>query len=145
MFIVDVNKVISTLNNFLKGQYMGIHAYEHHIQKLTDPYIKNEFQRIQQDHKDHALKVAERIQNLGGTPVDDEGLIGSVQGFFGQFMIPDSTDGIIQSALKGEDHYGIQVSEEMVKGDLDIESRLLIEEILDKDREHVNFLNRLVH
>lgn len=124
---------------------MGIHAYEHHIQKLTDPYIKNEFQRIQQDHKDHALKVAERIQNLGGTPVDDEGLIGSVQGFFGQFMIPDSTDGIIQSALKGEDHYGIQVSEEMVKGDLDIESRLLIEEILDKDREHVNFLNRLVH
>lgn len=145
MFIVDVNKVISTLNNFLKGQYMGIHAYEHHIQKLTDPYIKNEFQRIQQDHKDHALKVAERIQNLGGTPVDDEGLIGSVQGFFGQFMIPDSTDGIIQSALKGEDHYGIQVSEEMVKGDLDIESRLLIEEILDEDREHVNFLNRLVH
>ncbi|WP_354670008.1 ferritin-like domain-containing protein [Paenibacillus sp. BSR1-1] len=142
---MDVNKVINTLNNFLKGQYMGIHAYEHHIQKLTDPNIKNEFQRIQQDHKDHALKVAERIQNLGGTPVDDEGLIGSVQGFFGQFMIPDSTDGIIQSALKGEDHYGIQVSEEMVKGDLDIESRQLIEEILDKDREHVNFLNRLVH
>ncbi|USK31804.1 ferritin-like domain-containing protein [Bacillus sp. F19] len=140
-----VNDVVKTLNNFLKGQYMGIHAYEHHIQKLKDPYLKNEFQRIQQDHKNHALKVAERIQNLGGTPVDDEGLIGSVQGFMGQFMIPDNSAGIIESVLKGEDYYGIQISEEIVKGDLDPESRQLIEEILDKDREHVNFLNRLVH
>ena len=65
--------VVHTLNTFLKGQYMGIHAYEHHIEKLKDLSIKKEFQTIQQDHKLHAMKVAERIQNLGGTPVDDEG------------------------------------------------------------------------
>ncbi|MBS4177662.1 ferritin-like domain-containing protein [Lederbergia citrea] len=135
--------VVKTLNQFLKGQYMGIHAYEHHIQKLTDPEIKRVFQRIQQDHKNHALKVAERIQNLGGVPVDDEGMIGVVQGYFGQFMIPDTTVGIIESALKGEGYYGIEVSEEIVKGDLDPESRQLIEEILDKDREHVHFLQHL--
>ena len=28
--------VVHTLNAFLKGQYMGIHAYEHHIEKLKD-------------------------------------------------------------------------------------------------------------
>jgi bacterioferritin len=138
------NDVVETLNQFLKGQYMGIHAYEHHIQKLKDPYIKSEFQRIQQEHKNHALMVAERIQNLGGTPVDDEGMIGSIQGFFGQFKIPDTSSGIIESALTGEDYYGIQISEEIVKGDLDTESRQLIEEILDKDRQHVEFLNRLL-
>lgn len=75
------NNVVKTLNQFLKGQYMGIHAYEHLIQKLPNPDVKREFQRIQQEHKNHALKVAERIQNLGGIPADDEGLIGSVQGF----------------------------------------------------------------
>lgn len=142
---MEVNNVINTLNKFLQGQYMGIHAYEHHIQKLKDPYIKGEFQRIQQDHKNHALKVAERIQNLGGTPVDDEGIIGSIQGFIGQFRIPNTSSGIIGSALKGEDYYGIQISEEIVKGDLDPESRQLIEEVLDKDRLHVDFLNRLLH
>jgi bacterioferritin len=126
---MSVNNVIKTLNIFLKGQYMGIHAYEHHIQKLADPYIKSEFQRI---------------QNFGGTPVDDEGLIGSIQGYIGQFMIPDSPSGIIKSALKGEDYYGIQISEEIVKGDLDPESYQLIEEILNMDRKHVNFLNRLL-
>lgn len=138
------NSVIETLNQFLKGQYMGIHAYEHHIQKLKDPYIKSEFQKIQQDHKNHALDVAERIQNLGGTPVDDEGFIGSIEGFFGQFRIPDTSSGIIESALKGEDYYGIQISEEIVKGDLDPESRQLIKDVLDKDREHVDFLNSLL-
>ncbi|WP_066298558.1 ferritin-like domain-containing protein [Bacillus sp. FJAT-29937] len=141
---MEVNNVIDTLNKFLKGQYMGIHAYEHHIQKLKDPYIKSEFQRIQQDHKNHAFKVAERIQNLGGTPVDDEGIIGSIQGFISQFMIPDTSSGIIKSALTGEDYYGIQISEEIVKGNLDPESRQLIEEVLDKDRQHVDFLNRLL-
>ena len=78
---MTVNNVIHTLNHFLQGQYMGIHAYEQHIEKLMDPHIKKEFQNIQQDHKLHAMKVAERIQNLGGTPVDDEGIVGSLQGF----------------------------------------------------------------
>ncbi|MBU8878142.1 ferritin-like domain-containing protein [Bacillus sp. FJAT-29790] len=141
---MEENSVIKTLNKFLEGQYMGIHAYEYHIKKLTDPYIKSEFQRIQQDHKNHALKVAERIQNIGGTPVNDEGMISSIQGFINQFRIPDTSVGIIESALKGEDYYGIHVSEEIVKGDLDPESRQLIEEVLDKDRQHVDFLNRLL-
>lgn len=73
---------MKTLNQFLKAQYMWIHGYEYHIQKLTDPKLKREFQRVQQDHKNHAIKVSERIQNLGGRLVDDAGLIGSVQGVF---------------------------------------------------------------
>ncbi len=137
--------VVHTLNAFLKGQYMGIHAYEHHIQKLKDSTIKKEFQNIQQDHKLHAMKVAERIQNLGGTPVDDEGLVGSVQGFLSQFKIPETTDDIIKNALVGEDHYGIKISEEIVRGDLDPESLQLIEDILNKDREHVDRLNQIVY
>lgn len=142
---MTAKNVIQTLNEFLQGQYMGIHAYEHHIEKLEDPNVKKEFQQIQQDHKLHAQKVAERIQNLGGTPVDDEGIWGSIQGFLGQFMIPDTTEKLIESALKGESYYGIQISEEIVKGDLDPESRQIIESILDKDREHVRMLKYLIH
>ena len=48
------------------------------------------------------MKVAERIQNLGGTPVDDEGVIGSVQGFVNQLMLPELTGRLIESALNGE-------------------------------------------
>ena len=37
---MTVNNVIHTLNHFLQGQYMGIHAYEQHIEKLTEPAYK---------------------------------------------------------------------------------------------------------
>ncbi|CAI8817024.1 Rubrerythrin family protein [Bacillus pseudomycoides] len=123
---MEKQSVVNTLNAFLKGQYMGIHAYEHYIEKLKDPEIKKEFQRIQQDHKQHALKVAEKIQNLGGVPVDNEGIVGSVQGLISQFTVPDTTEGIVH-------------------GDLDPESHMLIHDILDKDREHVNVLKQLTH
>lgn len=137
--------VVKELNAFLKGQYMGIHAYEHYIQSTKDPLIKKELQEIQQDHKNHAMKVAERIQNLGGEPVTDEGIVGSVQNAMSRLATPYTTEGMLQNALKGEEHYGIELSEEMVKGDLDEESRMLVEEIIDRDRQHLEKLDSLLH
>ncbi len=138
------NEVVKELNEFLKGQYMGIHSYEQYIQKLEDATIKRQFQEIQQGHKEHAMKVAKRIQNLGGEPVDDEGLIKSAQGFINQLNLPDTTEGLIKGAIKGET-LGIEMSERFVRGDLDEESLELINEILDHDRQHTNLLKRLLH
>lgn len=138
------NEQIHELNEFLKGQYMGIHSYEEYIQKLEDDHMKKVFQDIQKDHKIHAMKVAERIQDLGGKPVDDEGIVGSIQGFVNQLNLPDTTEGLIQGALKGE-AIGIEMSEKIVRGDLDEESRKLVEEILDKDRQHTQLLNSFLH
>ncbi|RDU36843.1 rubrerythrin family protein [Neobacillus piezotolerans] len=137
--------VIKELNAFLKGQYMGIRAYEHLIERLDDQEVKTIFQGFQQDHRLHAAIVAERIQNLGGVPENNEGLVGKIQGFMSEMMMPKDTEGIVKLALKGEDVYGIQLSEEIVKGDLDPESRKMVESILDTDRRHVTALNNLVH
>lgn len=131
--------VVRELNEFLKGQYMGIHSYEHYLQNLKDPHIKKQFQEIQMQHKQHAMKVAERIQNLGGTPVNQEGMTGKIQGFISQLNLPDTTTGLIEGALKGES-LGIEMSEKIVRGDLDEESRQLIGEILDHDRQHTYLL-----
>lgn len=137
--------VVKELNAFLKGQYMGIHAYEEYIQRTKDAKIKQELQKIQQDHKTHAARVAERIQNLGGKPVDDEGLMGTIQQtIFKMKGIPRSTEEILRGVLKGEAEYGVQLSEEIVKGDLDPESQTMIRQILDKDRSHVDVLNNLL-
>lgn len=137
--------VINTLNEFLQGQYMGIRAYERFIEKLEDDNVRKQFQLMQQEHKQHALQVAERIQNLGGVPVNSEGVGGSIQGFLSQFRLPDTIEGMIESARKGENEYGIGMSEEIVRGDLDEESRHLIESILDRDRQHVKILDELLH
>jgi bacterioferritin len=140
---VDNHSVARELNKFLKGIYMGIHAYEHFIEKLEDEGVRAEFQRMQQEHKQNAALIAERIQDLGAVPADDEGIAGSVQGYISQLFMPDSQNAIVDKALTGEDYYAIQMSEKNVRGDLDPESRRLVEEVLDTDRRHVGYLNTL--
>ena len=137
--------VIEELNTLLRGTYMGIRSFEHYIQKLDDDEIKKHFQSMQQDTKQNAQKIAEQIQNLGGVPADDEGVSGSMHSFMHNIMLPDDTRKIIDDALKGMNKYGVQYSEELVKGDLDPESKLIAEEVIDTSRRHVEQLRQLIH
>ncbi|WP_078544473.1 DUF2383 domain-containing protein [Litchfieldia alkalitelluris] len=137
--------VIEELNTLLRGQHMGIRSFEHYIQNLTDEEIKKQFQQMQIEIKHNAERVAERIQNLGGVPADDEGVSGSIHSFMHKFMISDQTEGIVKDAIKGEDLYGVHYSEELVKGDLDHESMRIVENVLDVNRRHVEQLNQILH
>lgn len=137
--------VIEELNTLLRGTYMGIHALEHHIQKLEEPDLKRKFQTIQQEAKQNAGKLAERIQNLDGVPADSEGVTGKLHSFMHKMIVPEETTKIIEDALKGMDQYGVHYSEELVKGDLDPESKTLVEEVIDTNRRHSEELRQLLH
>lgn len=141
----EQQNVIHELNDFLEGQYMGIHQYERLIQHTHDTRVKEVFQQIQQDHKQNALKVSERIQDLGGSAVDGVGIMGQI----GETMqllkgTPEDTNLLLKEACNGEE-MGIRKSEQIVRGDLDVESRQIIEEVLDVDRRHVELLKELIH
>jgi bacterioferritin len=129
--------IIEELNTLLRGTYMGIRSFEHYIQKVEDEELKRVFQSMQQDVKLNAQKLAQQIQNLGGVPADGEGLSGSMHSFMHNVMLSDDTSEIIEDALKGLDHYGIQYSEELVRGDLDPKSRRLAEEVIDTNRRQI--------
>ncbi|QUW22730.1 ferritin-like domain-containing protein [Sporosarcina sp. Marseille-Q4063] len=139
------SNVIKELNTFLEGNFMAIHAYENYIHHIDDVDIKQVLQKIQQEHKQHAMMIAERIQNLDGIPVDDAGMMGNVAEFINK--IKGSTKGstdILKDALVGE-HRGIEKSKKLLDGDLDPESRALVKNILDVDQKHVDLLDRLAH
>src|SRR3954452_5928744 len=112
--------VIEELNTLLRGTFMGIRSLEHYIQKVEDPELKRTFQSMQHDVKLNAQIVAERIQNLGGVPADDEGVSGWMHSYMHNIMLSDEPYEIIKDAIKGFDQYGVQYSEELVKGDLDL-------------------------
>lgn len=136
--------IIEELNTLLRGTYMGIRSLEHYIQKVDQQELKHSFQTMQQTSKLNAQKLAERIQNLGGVPADDEGFSGSIHSFMHKVMTPDSPTEMIEDALHGVDNYGVQYSEEIVKGDLDSESRQLVEEVIDTNRKHAERLRQLL-
>ena len=138
------NKVIRELNTFLQGNFMAIHAYDNYIDHIDNDEIKQVLQNIQQDHKQHAKVIAERIQNLDGTPVDDVGMMGHVAEFMNKIKGPTKDLApILKDALVGE-HRGIEKSKELLDGDLDPESLKLVKSILDVDQKHVELLDKLI-
>ncbi|WP_449622713.1 DUF2383 domain-containing protein [Robertmurraya sp. Marseille-Q9965] len=137
--------IVEELNTLLRGTYMGIRALEHHIQQLENVEVKQYFQSIQQEIKENASKIAEQIQNLGGIPADDEGISGSIHSYMHKVMLPHDTRLIIKDALHGLDNYGVEYSEELVKGDLDATSKQIVEEVIDTNRRHIENLRHLLH
>jgi bacterioferritin len=138
------NKSINELNTFLKGEYMAIDSYEKFIEKANSPTVKAELQRIQQEHKHHAASISERIQNLGGHPVNGIDVKGKLAAtVFNIKNIKNQTDtDIITEAYKGED-MGIRAGAQTVEGKLDNESMSLIGGIIDEDKTHLNELRNL--
>ncbi|QFT89536.1 Ferritin-like domain protein [Bacillus sp. THAF10] len=133
---------IKELNAFLEGEFMGIHAYEHYIQHAEDAELKKELQNIQQNHKMHAIFVAEHIQNLGGTAVDDVGLVGEFQERLQQVKgYPKDRKSIVEGAIHGEE-FGSEMMAEFVKGDLDLESRNMVAAILQEHQKHIQLLRK---
>lgn len=123
---------------------MGIRAFEHHIQNLDDPALKQRFQAMQQETKQNAQIIAERIQNLNGVPADNEGLSGRIHSSMHKMMLSNDPEGIMEDAIKGLDKYGVEYSEELVKGDLDAESRKIAEEVIDTSRRHAEEIKNLL-
>ena len=138
--IVSKDIVVEELNTLLRGQYMGIRSFEHYIQKLDDGEMRRDFQRMQQEMKENAARIAERIQNLGGVAADDEGVSGSMHSFMHKLTIPDDPQGIVRDALHGTDDYGVHYAEELIKGDLDPESRKIAEQVIDGNRKQAERL-----
>lgn len=136
---------IEELNTLLRGAYMGIRSLEHYIQKVDAPDLKKMFQSMQQDQKLNAGIIAERIQDLGGVPADSEGVSGSIHSFMHKMMLGENQDEIIGDAIKGFEQYGVQYSEELVRGDLDPKSRLVAEDVIDTSRKHAEQLKKLLH
>jgi len=124
---------------------MGIRAFEHHIQNLNDPVLKQRFQAMQQETKQNAQIIAERIQNLNGVPADNEGLSGRIHSSMHKMMLSDDPVDIMEDAIKGLDKYGVEYSEELVKGDLDPESRKIAKKVIDTSRRHAEEIKALLN
>jgi bacterioferritin (cytochrome b1) len=134
---------INELNAFLKGEYMAIDSYEHYIRIASNKSTKTLLQDIQNDHKNHAISISDRINLLGGNPVTGVGVPGKVSEFISNIKHMNNTQDvdILKEALSGESK-GIEMAEEIVKGDLDFVSAKLISDILSIDKKHLPKLEK---
>jgi bacterioferritin len=143
----DVNKTIEILNEALATEIVCVLRYMHHYFMATGVHAKSvasEFKEHADDEREHADSLAERIQQLGGKPnFNPKGLL---ERSVSQYVEGETLAEMIREDLIAE-RMVIEVYREMVRyfADNDPTTRVLIEELLQKEEEHASDLSDLLY
>ena len=142
----DVKKAIDILQSVLATELVCVLRYTMHAvaaSGISSEGVKAEFKQHAQEEHQHALQVAERINQLGGTPnFNPEGLATRSASEYGH---ADKLVEMIKENLIAEriavDHY-----RELIRyfGDHDPGTRLLLSGILVVEEEHANDMHDLL-
>jgi len=142
----DAKQAIEILQSVLATEIVCVLRYTMHSVAATgisSEAVKAEFAEHAKEEQGHMIAVAERINQLGGTPnFDPDGLLSrSVS----QYAEGDNLVGMIRENFVAEriavDHY-----RELIRyfGDNDPATRVMLEGILVNEEEHANDMHDLL-
>jgi bacterioferritin len=142
----DVNRTIDLLQSVLATEIVCVLRYTMHAVSATgisSEAIKAEFAQHAKEEQAHMMAVAERIDQLGGTPnFNPEGLAtrSASQYAEGENLVDMIRENLIAERI-AVDHY-----RELVRffGDDDPTTRVMLEGILSVEEEHATDMNDLL-
>jgi len=142
----NVHQTIDILQNVLATEIVCILRYTMHAVAATgidSESVKSEFMQHAKEEQEHMMMVAERINQLGGTPnFDPQGLSSRSASEYGnaQQLIDMIKENLIAERIAVE-HY-----RELVRffGEKDPTTRVMLEEILSVEEEHANDMHDLL-
>lgn len=136
-------KTIDALNNLLQGENMAVDAFNIYISKVRDEDLKNTFQEIQNQHRENMSILSNYIQDLGYEPKEKLGFKGAMADFMINLNLTGKDDAYtLRKAIEGEDK-GINMGEDISNGNLDDESKRVVNQILEDDRSSLAKLRRI--
>jgi rubrerythrin len=139
-------ETINSLNQMLQGEYMAVDVFNIFISKTEEETVKKTFQEVQDNHRQNIMILTNYIQELGGKPHENLGIKGTMADIKINMQLGSQADvsRVIREAIKGETT-GINISEKLVRGNLDERSRDLTGKILHQDRQSLDQLRKLLH
>jgi len=136
----DAGRTIEILQSVLATEIVCVLRYTQHsivATGLSSDSVKNEFAQHAKEEQEHAMQVAERINQLGGVPdFNPQTLTGRSAA---EYQTGDDMATMIRENLVAEriaiDHY-----RELIRyfGDDDPATRVMLEEILAVEEEHAS-------
>jgi bacterioferritin len=143
----DKEHTIDILNEALATEIVCVLRYMHHYFMATGVHgkgVADEFKEHADAERDHADRIAERIQQLGGKP--DFNPRSLVERSATQYIEGETLADMIREDLIAE-RVVIEVYTEMIRyfGDKDPTTRTLVEEILADEEEHASDLADLLY
>lgn len=142
----DVQATVAILNEALATEIVCVLRYQFHAvtaQGIHSETVKEEFATHARDEAEHATRIAERINQLGGKPdLNPEGLLTRSAS---QYVEGSNLTSMIEEDLVAE-RIAIETYRAMVRwfSDRDPTTRQMMEEILAKEEEHANDMHDLL-
>ena len=136
----DVKKTIEILQSVLATEIVCVLRYTQHAivaTGLASEGVKSEFQQHAREEQGHAMEVAERINQLGGTPDFNPQTLTARSA--AEYQTSDNLVEMIRENLIAE-RIAVEHYRELVRyfGDDDPATRTMIEGILAKEEEHAS-------
>lgn len=142
----DVKKTIEILQTVLATEIVCVLRYTMHAitaTGLASDSVKEEFAEHAKEEQEHMMQVAERIDQLGGTPnFNPEGLATrSASQYAGGETLADMIKENLIAERIAVDHY-----RELIRyfGDRDPATRIMLEGILTVEEEHASDMQDLL-
>ncbi|WP_439624326.1 DUF2383 domain-containing protein [Gemmata sp.] len=125
----------------LRSELAAVATYDEAVQKFEDPHALVDLQKIREDHARAVGLLRDTITRTGGRDVESPGPWPSFESAVG-----DVSRAVAFAALKqGEQHSVNEYELALENDDVDPECKALIRsELLPRDREHVEQINRLL-
>jgi bacterioferritin len=145
-YVGDVKKTIAILQNVLATEIVCVLRYSLHAvtaSGISSESVKNEFAEHARDEHQHMMLVAERINQLGGTPnFNPDGLLSRSASQYaeGTDLVDMIKEDLIAERI-AVDHY-----RELIRyfGNDDPGTKNMLEEILRKEEEHADDMHDLL-
>ncbi|HET9743083.1 MAG TPA: ferritin-like domain-containing protein [Terriglobales bacterium] len=143
----DVNKTVDILNDALATEIVCVLRYMHHYFMATGVHamgVRDEFKEHADAEREHADKIADRVQQLGGKP--DFNPQSLLQRSASQYAEGKDLADMVREDLIAE-RIVIEVYSEMIRyfGNNDPTTRIMIEAILADEEEHASDLSDLLY
>ncbi|HEY5046765.1 MAG TPA: ferritin-like domain-containing protein [Rhizomicrobium sp.] len=145
-YVGDAAKTIEILQSVLATEIVCVLRYTMHAISATgisSDSVKKEFSEHAREEQEHAMEVAERINQLGGKPnFNPEGLLSRSASQYaeGENLVDMIRENLIAERI-AVDHY-----RELIRwfGDDDPATRVMLQGILRVEEEHVNDMHDLL-
>jgi bacterioferritin len=143
----DVKKTIEILNEALATEIVCVLRYMHHYFMATGVHAaaaRDEFKEHADAEREHADKLAERIQQLGGKPDFDPRSL--LQRSASQYVEGEDLADMIREDLVAE-RIVIEIYQQMIRyfADDDPTTRVILEQLLKDEEEHASDLADLLY
>ena len=138
----DPDKMVEILNEVLATEIVCWMRYSRHAISATGinrAQVSGEFTEHAEEERGHAMRVAERISQLGGDPDFDPAHAAARAHTTYETFSDDDLEGMLRENLAAE-RIVIATYQEMIRwlGDTDVTTRRMLEDILAEEEEHAD-------